>query len=215
MVLRAILDAETTSDALATIQRSRRSSSANYLVAHDDGNVIDVESAPGDYSRLFLLFPEDGVLLHTNHFLSPRFDRKDVSLWDMPDSPLRLDRLRRAVSATAGPLDVGVFRGALADHANHPSGVCCHPDPRSDPWERGATVASVLMDLDARRMWLADGHPCTEPYRELDHAAFLSKPSPVRPGVPASQLPPGELETKRIPAARIFSQSTSFSMVSR
>ncbi len=38
------------------------------------------------------------------------------------------------------------------------------------------------MDLDARRMWIADGQPCTNTYRELDYSAFLSKPSPVRAG---------------------------------
>jgi hypothetical protein len=35
------------------------------------------------------------------------------------------------------------------------------------------------MDLDERRMWLADGRPCTAPYRELDYGDFLSKPPAV------------------------------------
>jgi isopenicillin-N N-acyltransferase-like protein len=61
--------------------------------------------------------------------------------------------------------------------------VCCHPDPRLHPHDRGATLASVLMDLSARQMWLADGSPCEAPYRRLDYAGFLAKPSPVT-GVP-------------------------------
>jgi isopenicillin-N N-acyltransferase-like protein len=65
----------------------------------------------------------------------------------------------------------------LADHANHPSGVCCHPDRRWPVLEQGETVASVLMDVDARRMWLADGRPCTAPFRELDYSSLLAKPS--------------------------------------
>ncbi|HXF74229.1 MAG TPA: C45 family peptidase [Actinomycetota bacterium] len=184
VLLRGILDAETLSDAYAVLQSGFRSSSANYLIAHRDGIAVDVEAAPGDFARLFLLFPEDGVLLHTNHFLSPRFDGKDVSLWVMPDSPFRLERLRTAVADADRPLDLDLFRRVLADHANHPLGVCCHPDPRLEPHEQGATVASVLMDLDGRRMWVADGHPCTTPFRELDYAAFLSKPSPLRTSVP-------------------------------
>jgi isopenicillin-N N-acyltransferase-like protein len=182
VLLRAILDAETLSDAYAVLQSGFRSSSANYLVAHRDGLAVDVEAAPGDFSRLHLLFPEDGVLLHTNHFLSPRFDGKDVSLWVMPDSPFRLERLREAVARAGGPIGLEVLRRVLADHANHPLGVCCHPDPRLTPLDQGATVASILMDLDARRMWVADGHPCTTPYRELDYAGFLAKPSPLRAG---------------------------------
>jgi isopenicillin-N N-acyltransferase-like protein len=58
--------------------------------------------------------------------------------------------------------------------------VCCHPDPREDPAEQGSTIASLVMDLDTKTMWLADGHPCTVPYRELDYAEFLAKPSPLR-----------------------------------
>ena len=179
VVLRAILDAETCSDALAAIQRGRRSSSASYLIAHEDGLAVEVEAAPGDFSRLFLVFPERGVLLHTNHFVSPAFDRRDVGLWVMPDSPFRLERLRARVEA-AGTLTVDVLTGALADHANYPSGICCHPDDRSPEAERAATVASVVFDVDARRMWLADGPPCAAGYRELDYGELLSKPSLAR-----------------------------------
>lgn len=184
VVLRAILDSETISDAFAVMQRLPRSSSANYLVAHRDGIAVNVEGAPGDFSRLFLLFPEDGVLLHTNHFLSPSFDGKDVSLWVMPDSPFRLERLRQAVAGKGGTLAIETFQHTLADHANYPSGICCHPDLRLGYHDQGATVASVLMDLDERAMWIADGHPCTAPFRRLDYTGLLSKPSPVREGKP-------------------------------
>lgn len=186
VLLRAILDCETISDAYAALMERPRSSSANYLIAHGDGIAVDVEAAPGDFSRLSLVFPEAGVLLHTNHFLALPTGLRDVSLWAMPDSPFRLERLRTAVSAVpTGELTLEGFRAILADHANYPSGVCCHPDPRMRPADQGATVASVLMDLDARSLWLADGHPCSIPYRRLDYASFLSKPSPVREGVPS------------------------------
>jgi isopenicillin-N N-acyltransferase like protein len=178
VMLRSILDCENVSDALAALQSGFRSSSANYLVAHPDGIAVDVEAAPGDFSQLFLVFGEGGVLLHTNHFTAPRFGGTDVSVWAMPDSPIRLDRLRAGVAAAGSP-GLDTFRTLLADHANYPSGVCCHPDTRMHPYDQGATVASVLMDLSARRMWLADGNPCTTAFRELDYAAFLAKPSAV------------------------------------
>jgi isopenicillin-N N-acyltransferase like protein len=191
LLLRGILDAENLSDALTVLQSGYRSSSANYLVAHRDGIAVDVEGAPGDFARLFLLFPHGGVITHTNHFLSPNYDGKDVSLWGMPDSPFRLERIRAAIGAAGPVVSIETFQSALADHANYPSGVCCHPDARMDPHDQGATVASILMDLDARRMWVADGQPCTHPYRVLDYAEFLSKPSPVRPAAaaPAHRIP--------------------------
>ena len=64
LALRAILDCETVSDALAALQSGERSSAANYLIAHRDGSAVDVEAAPGDFSQLYLLFPQDGVVLH-------------------------------------------------------------------------------------------------------------------------------------------------------
>lgn len=185
VLLRAFMDCETISDALSAAQRAPRSSSANYLLAHRDGMAVDIEAAPGDFSRMFLLFPDDGVLAHTNHFRSPAFDRKDVSLWVMPDSPFRLERLRAVVERASPDLTLDTFRDVLADHANFPSGVCCHPDDRMDLFDQGSTVASVLMDLDEARMWVADGRPCTAPFRELDVASLLDKPSAVRGGMPA------------------------------
>jgi isopenicillin-N N-acyltransferase like protein len=179
VALRAILDCETTSDALAALQAGERSSAANYLIAHRDGSAVDVEAAPGDFSRLYLLFPADGVALHTNHFLSPRFAGQDVSVWVMPDSPLRLHRIQAGLDGQEGPPTLDTFRRLLADHANYPSGLCCHPDPRMDPYDQGATVASVLMDLGTQQMYLADGNPCAAPYRQLDYQEFLAKPSPV------------------------------------
>src|SRR5262249_53877456 len=175
LALRAILDCETVSDALTALQSGERSSAANYLIAHRDGSVVNVEAAPGDFSQLFLLFPEDGVVLHSNHFLSPRFGGKDVSVWVMPDSPLRLQRIRAGLGGPGGPPTLDPSRALLADHANYPSGLCCHPDPRMDPYDQGATVASVLMDLGAQQMYLADGNPCTAPYRQLDYREFLAK----------------------------------------
>lgn len=185
VLLRAILDCETLSDAYAALMERPRASSANYLIAHRDGIAVDVEAAPGDFSRLALVFPDAGVLLHTNHFLALPSGLKDVSLWAMPDSPFRLERLRSAVvAARKGGLTLETFGAILADHANYPSGLCCHPDRRMRPADQGATVASVLMDLDGRCLWLADGYPCTTPYRRLDYGGFLSKPSPVRDDMP-------------------------------
>ena len=179
VLLRAVMDCQNVSDAIGALQAGFRSSSANYLLAHRDDIVIDVEACPGDFSRLYLLYPgDDGVILHTNHFLADRFAGRDVSVWAMPDSPVRLQRLRSGVRA-AHDHSLVTFRTLLSDHANYPSGVCCHPDTRMPHYDQGLTAASVLMDLDAQRMWISDGNPCTAPYRALDYSGFLAKPSQV------------------------------------
>jgi hypothetical protein len=100
---------------------------------------------------------------------------KDVLRWVMPDSVFRLEPVRAAVDASLPRLGIETFREALGDHGNYPS--CCHPDDRLPLLDRGATVASVLMDLDERRRWVAEGHPCSTPYEELDYGEFI----PSRP----------------------------------
>jgi isopenicillin-N N-acyltransferase like protein len=178
VLLRAILDCTTVTEALMVLQAGTRSSSANYLIAHASGAALDVEAAPGDFTRLYPRFPDHGLLLHTNHFLSPHLHPVDVSLWAMPSSAVRLQRLRAGAQA---PATLDDFRALLADHADYPHSICSHPDPADHPLEQGATIASVLMDTGARRVWLAAGNPCQAPYRELD-VTWLGAPAPA--GVP-------------------------------
>jgi isopenicillin-N N-acyltransferase like protein len=185
VLLRAILDCATVTEALQVLQAGTRSSSANYLIAHASGAALDVEAAPGDFTRLYPLFPDRGLLLHTNHFLSPHFlspglHPADLSLWAMPSSAVRLQRLRAGAETTATLDD---FRGLLADHADYPRSICSHPHPDDHPLEQGATIASVLMDLTARRVWLAAGNPCQAPYRELD-VSWLGAAAPAHAGAP-------------------------------
>jgi isopenicillin-N N-acyltransferase-like protein len=179
VILRAILDAETMSDALGAVLRLPRSSSANYLIAHRDGLAINVEAAPGDYSRAYLQYPEGGIFVHTNHFAAPDFDLKDVTLWSGPDSPFRRYRMATLLEAAHGDLDAHAAQALFRDHVNYPSGICTHPDPRLEPTEQFATVAAVIMDLNASKLWVSDGFPCQARFRELDYAEFLDKPTSI------------------------------------
>jgi isopenicillin-N N-acyltransferase-like protein len=168
VLLRAILDCTTVTEGLAVLQSGVRSSSANYLIAHSSGAVLSIEASPGDFTRLYPLFPDDGMLLHTNHFLSPQLHPTDLSLWAMPDSAVRLQRLTAGVQRHDGPVTLDGFRDLLADHADYPFGVCSHPDPRLPACEQAATIASVLMDLTARHIWVTAGNPCQAPYQRLE-----------------------------------------------
>jgi isopenicillin-N N-acyltransferase like protein len=184
VLLRAMLDCATVTEALMALQSGQRSSSANYLIAHASGAALDVEAAPGDFTRLYPLYPDHGVLVHTNHFLSPRLHPVDLSLWAMPSSAVRLQRLQAGV----GPGTPADFRVLLADHADYPYSVCAHPEPGAHPCEQGATIASVLMDLTAGRMWVAAGHPCRARYQDVGWP--VSPPAASPPAAsPAAAFP--------------------------
>ena len=45
---------------------------------------------------------------------------------------------------------------------------------------QSATILSVVMELDSRRISIADGTPCETEFRVLDYDAFLSKAPVVR-----------------------------------
>jgi isopenicillin-N N-acyltransferase-like protein len=167
VILRAILESERISQAVDAITRHRRSSSANYLIAHRDGEAVNVEAAPGDYARAFIDFPRAGLYAHTNHFTHPRFDLKDAGLWNGPGSLFRLRRAWRLLEARRGEVGGAVLREMLTDHFNQPNSVCAHPDPALPQAEQYATIFSIIMDMDASAIWLAHGFPCQSPFRRL------------------------------------------------
>ncbi len=166
-ILRGILEAETMADALSAITYHPRASSANYLIAHREGEAINVEAAPGDYSRVFMAFPEDGVYGHANHFVCPGFDLKDVEIWNGPGSLFRHRRMNRFLAQHRGDCDVTALKEMLADHFDLPNSICSHHDPRFPQVEQYATIVSIIMDLNTAVLWLADGNPCQTQYQQL------------------------------------------------
>lgn len=186
VALRSILDAETVSDGLGALLRGERASSANYLIADRDGVAVDVEAAPGDQTRVFLGYPQDGVLLHVNHFTWTAGAVRDLSLWAIPDSPFRLARLRQLTGPAAGPLAVEDVQRVLSDEQMTPYAICCRPDPRDEGVMRWATILAVVMEPATRTLWLASGIPADTGFERRDYTELLGKPSPVREPAPAA-----------------------------
>ena len=101
-------------DAAKMAQAAPRSSSANYLIAHADDVAVNVEAAPGDFRALSWQIPQDGSLAHTNHFLSLPPGVDEVSLYAMPDSLIRLQRVAGELSGSA-TWDVKAIGELLSD----------------------------------------------------------------------------------------------------
>ncbi|MEI7742340.1 MAG: C45 family peptidase [Chloroflexota bacterium] len=172
VILRAILDQPNLPMALDAILHHRRSSAANYLLASREGMAVNVEAAPGDHSQVWLTWPEQDLLVHANHYNAPT-GLKDVYRWASPDSPFRQQRATQLLRGAAGAVHPAMLQGLLRDHANHPIGICCHPDPSLPEYEQDMSVASVIFDLESQTMWIADGQPCEHEYRRVEYAAFL------------------------------------------
>lgn len=181
VVLRRLADCETVTDAIDAVQQLPRSSAGNYLVGHADDIAINLETAPGDHRNVSWQLPDEGVLIHTNHFLELPAEVEEVSVYAMPDSLVRLQRATGKLRDDHGRRwDLSALAELLTDHADWPGSLCCHPDPRKARTEQWATVMSVVIDPAERLLWLASGNPCTHEFEPLSFGPLLDKPTSLR-----------------------------------
>jgi len=171
VMLRALLDCCTPTDAATRLQSARRSSSANYLIGSADGLAVDAETRPGGYAAIAWDVPDDdGLLLHANHFSVARpGEVDDVGTMLMADSLFRLQRVRRLAREAPGA-GVDDWKRILSDHAGHPMGICCHPDPRAHPLDQWATAIGAIFEPARRRAHVSVGNPCDGRWLTRDYA---------------------------------------------
>lgn len=170
VLLRVIQNAATFEEAVSVVTNARRASSANYLIAHKSGRTIDLEAAPGGPDQVFQLEPRSGIVGHANCFISPHATIQDQTAIRKPLGLTRQRTMDRLLDTDQGKITVDTMKVVLSDHEHHPNALCRHPLETLEPVDRSATVASVIMDLDAGEMWVADGQPCTYPHRRFTAA---------------------------------------------
>jgi isopenicillin-N N-acyltransferase like protein len=109
----------------------------------------------------------DGLIFHTNHFLTRLADAEDIYLRDWPDTAARLVEVR--LLDQAGDL-VGpeVLKSIFSSHQADRISICCHGSENPHYVDRQETLASVLLHLDELRIEVAEGAPCVTSYREVD-----------------------------------------------
>ncbi len=125
----------------------------------DDGTESAAfEISPAGVARLE---PDDGLLLHTNHFLRPPVGTTDVIRDTWPDTLTRLEELRRLVDSLPDSAAPAAAAIALRSHAGLPTSICYHGANNPDYRKRTETLASVLIEPARARMTLSDGPPCS------------------------------------------------------
>jgi len=163
LLRRRILMSESLSEAVGQVVRPKRGFSCNYLIADAAGEAISCEAAPDD---VYFVQAQDGLISHSNNFCSPAAltRHRDLGIARYPDTLYRGSRLGKLLRASAPNVDVEDIRIALTDHYGLPDSICRHLADR--PGDLIVTVASVVMDLTSRQLWLAPGPPCENTYTE-------------------------------------------------
>jgi isopenicillin-N N-acyltransferase like protein len=157
---RDVLDAERFDEASRPVTDTPRTCSANFVIGAAGGDIVDIETSPDHVGRLT---PDDGIITHSNHFLTPGHGE---SLLEKiaPNTLHRIDRMRHLLMPHRGAITFDHMRAAAADHVGAPYAICRHPDPSQSSARRTMTTGAVLIDLDARVMHVANGPPCSNEY---------------------------------------------------
>jgi len=169
MILRKVLTSETIGEAIGNIASARRRSAKNYLLASEQGDIMDIEVTSDDVE---VLFPENGILCHANCFKADRFKSADLAPAHMPDSYIRSQRLFQLMSKHHGRLSVEIMKQLLQDHNNFPNSICRHPNQKA-PLPMGRmtkTLVSLISCPKERKVYIALGSPCENEYLEYQLA---------------------------------------------
>ncbi|MBP0619089.1 C45 family autoproteolytic acyltransferase/hydolase [Cupriavidus consociatus] len=157
LLRRRLLESANLAHAMRTVWNARRYCSSNMILAQSsttDGCCASLEAAPTD---VYWTLPQDDVLVHANHWLSPVAVTRlrDPGLATRPDSLYRQHRVEHALrSMTDRGIEWSDIRSILADDFGFPDGVLRSPKP-GDFSSISATVATTLMDAANKVMWVA------------------------------------------------------------
>lgn len=161
IMLRGILNSRNIGNAVKLVAKHPRAGSSNYLIGERTGQIVSLEVSPKNFD---VLFAEDGIMIHTNHFISPIMAKHDTGKNILPDSLLRLGLAKQIIREEYGKLGVKGFKKIFRDHTNFPNSICRHADPADHVVEQIETVCSIIMDLESNTIYLAHGQPCQEDY---------------------------------------------------
>ena len=159
--MRAMLEAENLGDAYVK-GSCEPVSVANLIATHKDGVAIGFEM---DSQTVEPLIPEDGVLVHTNHYIGPKmYLAHDVN--HRGSSYIRLQRIRTLVKERHGKITIEDVKSMLRDHGGYPYSICDHENPKDAPMDRDATNFGIIMDLTDNCIYLAPGNPCENEFEK-------------------------------------------------
>lgn len=163
VILRHLLDeARSVHEAVTLLASTPRCTSCHHLLADRTGVVAGVETTPmGQH----VIAPTQGIVTHTNHCYDQALFACDKGAREEPETLARGERIRHL--AQRPTIDTDAIQLMLSDHDTTPNSICLHVQPDAPAGKHSESVASIIMDLTAGTIDVADGPPCQYPYRRM------------------------------------------------
>jgi isopenicillin-N N-acyltransferase-like protein len=163
VLLRMVMDANDTAEAVAMVKNSRRAGASHFLIGDKMGNIKGLELMPLAVKEIV---PSEGAVLHTNHYCDADMAEKDVGRLLMTDSFARFDRATTLISKRK-KWDNKSLAEIFTNHDDAPGSICRHAQAEDEEFLRIDTVASCIIDLSESKMLISYGQPCEAIYREV------------------------------------------------
>jgi isopenicillin-N N-acyltransferase like protein len=144
--------ASSTDEAVQMIREQPRVAGMQVMLA-DGHKAVALEITDSD---VHVFEPEDGILVRTNHYLSPALQHLVPTLDENRGSFERFDRAKEMVERRRGDIAMHDVLRILSDHSEAPvQSICRHGGDST-----GQTYAATIMCPEDRQMWTLFGNPC-------------------------------------------------------
>lgn len=158
-IARAILFAKDLPSAVKTALHQERASAYNNIITVPKKSVsVEASATASD-----LLYPENGVLVHSNHYCSTKM----TSYEGKPDYTSSLQRRRSGINLTTSvskPIDFATIKTFLTDHGENGvkdnDTICRHG-------QESVSVFGFAVDLDDGIVEITHGSPCENKFEKV------------------------------------------------
>ncbi|MBN1147505.1 MAG: hypothetical protein JXA78_09625 [Anaerolineales bacterium] len=142
----------------------RHTGNGTLVLADASGDMAVVETG---FALSGVIGPKNGFVVSANHFVTRALcdrwlerSRKELH----GNSIKRHAWVRKSLKAARGAIDLEWARQLMSSHGDGDalSALCNHPGER----QRSVTISSIIFLPQSRRIYLADGMPCQNPYEE-------------------------------------------------
>lgn len=153
-------------DALGILCTHGRST-LHFMTGCREGEIFSVETTHNDFS---VIQPTNDVLVHTNHYLTERFQAAVSNRPSIGGSTfLRKQRLERLIDHYYGDVTPERMMEFMSDHHNYPLSLCSHPGDTPSTFQPAFqfhTATSVIMVPEDGLMYATWGPPCENEFEE-------------------------------------------------